>query len=207
MNTILSREHCPRKLSILYILYTNTWKSLPKGRLLLSYQQHLLCQEHKLKFTVHPGEFSFCEHRNTIARWKCFILFNISVLFSRLTDEQVTKSASDTQLQHCKCMHISSNYLCSCANYSGVFQVTCLHSPAPTVFGMGLSQSDNTSTANTSNSCWTLIYWRSQLEVNTFEHETHQPEWKPQLPTHTQWQVLGLLIKRNTDNKECLLIA
>lgn len=104
-------------------------------------------------------------------------------------------------------MHMSSNYLCSCANHSGVFEVTCLHSPAPPVFGMGLSQSDNTSTANTSNSCWTLIFWRSQLEVNTFEHETHQPERKRQLPTHTQWQVLGLLISRSIDNKECLLIA
>lgn len=85
--------------------------------------------------------------------------------------------------------------------------VSILHSLASPMFGMGLSQSDNTSTANTSNSCWTLIFWRSQFEVNTFEHETHQPEWKHQLPTHTQWQVLGLLVRRNSENKECLLIA
>lgn len=42
--------------------YTQILRShFPEGRLLLSYQQHLLCQEHKPKFTIHPGEFSFCE--------------------------------------------------------------------------------------------------------------------------------------------------
>lgn len=52
------------------------------GRLLLSYQQHLLCQEHKPTFTTHTGQFSFCEHVHEIRRLVENISFCSIFLFS-----------------------------------------------------------------------------------------------------------------------------
>lgn len=129
--TALNRDHCPRKLNILYILYTNTWKSLPRRELtpVLPAGSTLSGAQTQIHSTPRLALFLWACAWNTMAHWKCFILFNISVLFSRLADEQVTESASDMQLQHCKCMHIPSNYMYGCANHSGLFQVTRLHSP------------------------------------------------------------------------------
>lgn len=50
------------------------------------------------------------------------------------------------------------------------------------------------------------MFWKFQLEGNTFERETHQPERKHPLPTDSG-RYLDFLLEGNIDSKKCLLIA
>lgn len=85
--------------------------------------------------------------------------------------------------------------------------LSTLHFPPLLVFWGGVQQVwQHVYSKHIKFLCWTLIFWKFQLELNTFEHETHKPEWKHPLPTQSR-RYLDLLEVATWKTKKVLLLS